>query len=282
MRKNLLVLILMVSIEAIGAQLSIPLTASIEGWSLFQTLDLNESTHHVQGIDYEAKTAWVTTVELENRKGFLIEFSLDSGRKLRSIEIQDGKRFHPGGISANAESLWIPIAEYRPHSTSIIQKRSKRTLQVEFQFQVPDHIGCLAVTPDQIIGGNWDSREFYIWDHKGNLLQKISSDTQNAYQDMKYDPPFVVASGLLADHTGAIDWLDLPSLKLSRRVPVGNTDRQLPLTREGMAIHRDQLLLLPEDEPSRVFIFHRQINGLTQTEDLKERKQASQPRSNAY
>ena len=54
---------------------------------------------------------------------------------------------------------------------------------------------------------------------------------------------------------GAIDWLELPSLHLARRVMAGFTDLQLPLTREGMAIHKDQLLFLPEDEPSRLFIF---------------------------
>jgi hypothetical protein len=231
----------------------------LAGWNLTHILNLEGPTNHVQGIDFEAQTAWVTSVDPKSRKGFLRVFSLDSGQMLRSVEIQDGVRFHPGGIAADATSVWIPVAEYRPNSTSVIQERDKRTLLVEFQFQLPDHIGCVAVTPEYLIGGNWDSRDFYVWDHKGRLIRKIASDTHNAYQDLKFDPPYLVASGLLPDHTGAIDWLEFPSLHLLRRVKVSNTERQVPLTNEGMAVHGDRLILLPEDEPSRLFIFRRKV-----------------------
>ena len=55
--------------------------------------------------------------------------------------------------------------------------------------------------------------------------------------------------------TGAIDWLDYPSLRLIRRVTVGQTSRGVPYTSEGMAIRGDRILLLPEDSPSRLFQF---------------------------
>ena len=229
----------------------------IPGWKLSRTLELKGPTYHVEGIDFDGHTLWVTSVDNERRKGFLQTFSMESGGILQSIEIQDSERYHPGGIAADGNSLWIPVAEYRAYSSSVIQQRDKNTLKLTFQFTVADHIGCVAVTPEYLIGGNWDSRMFYLWDHGGKLIRKISSSTRNAYQDLKFDPPYVVASGLLADRTGAIDWLSLPSLALSRRTRAGKTDRQVPLTREGMAIHHGQLLLLPEDEPSRLFIFRR-------------------------
>jgi Family of unknown function (DUF6454) len=190
-----------------------------------------------------------------NRKGYLREFSLTSGNLTKGIEVQQGERFHPGGIAVDAESLWFPVAEYRPNSASIIQMRNKRTLGLEFSFNVPDHIGCIAVTPESLVGGNWDSRDFYVWDRTGKLLRKAAANSGNAYQDMKFEGGLLVASGLLPDHTGAVDWLELPSFNLVKRLKFGNTERHASFTREGMAIRGKQLLLLPEDEPSRLFVF---------------------------
>src|SRR5215472_10628537 len=93
-------------------------------------LNLKGVTYHVQGIDSDDQTLWVTSVDTNRRKGYLHEFALDRGNLLRSVEVQDGERFHPGGISADASSIWMPVAEYRRDSTSVIQRRSKRTLEV--------------------------------------------------------------------------------------------------------------------------------------------------------
>jgi len=226
-------------------------------WELARVIDLAGPTYHVQGVDFDNTTLWLTSVDSNTRRGFLHTFALPTGEKLRTIEIQDAERFHPGGISGDGGSLWIPVAEYRTHSTSVIQKRNKGTLEIESQFRVPDHIGCLAVTPEFVIGGNWDSREFYFWDRSGKLVRQVPNPDRNAYQDMKFEAPYVVASGLLPDHSGAIDWLEFPSLRLVRRVATGNTDRKQPLSREAMAIHGDRLYLVPEDDPSRLFMFNK-------------------------
>lgn len=217
--------------------------------------ELHGKTHHVQGIDTDGVYLWVTSVDSAGRKGYLQEFLLEDGREIRSIELQDGERFHPGGIAADAESIWIPVAEYRANSSAVIQKRNKKTFALELQFTVPDHIGCIAVTPEFVIGGNWDSRDFYFWDHQGRLIRKVASETGNAYQDMKFRSDRVIASGGLQDHRGAIDWLELPSMHLVRRVIAGRTDRGASLTREAMTLFQDQLWMLPEDEQSRLFKF---------------------------
>jgi hypothetical protein len=60
---------------------------------------------------------------------------------------------------------------------------------------------------------------------------------------------------LLPDRTGAVDWLEFPILRLAKRVKMGNTDRGVPFTHEGMAIRNSELVLLPEDGPSRLFFF---------------------------
>ena len=160
-------------------------------------LPLQAKTAHVQGIDTDGNHLWVTSVDRASRKGFLQEFAVSDGRLERSVEIQDGHRFHPGGIAADVDSIWIPVAEYRAKSTAVIQRRNKRTLALESQYAVDDHIGCIAVTPKFLIGGNWDSRDFYFWEHQGKLIRKVSSTTGNAYQDIKFRDGHVVGSGTL-------------------------------------------------------------------------------------
>src|SRR5712691_11405768 len=125
-----------------------PSASSLDGLTLVRVLELKGVTYHVQGVDTDAKRLWVTSVDTPRRKGYLHEFSMMTGESLRVVEIQDAERFHPGGIASGAKSLWVPVAEYRAHSTSVIQRRSMRTLEIEFQFPVPDHIGCIAVTPE--------------------------------------------------------------------------------------------------------------------------------------
>lgn len=218
-------------------------------------LDLKGKLPHVQGIDLDDRHLWVTSVDAPARKGYLAEFALPSGEHVRSIELQDGPRFHPGGIAADADSIWIPVAEYRRQSSAVIQRRDKRTFAVKQQFEVADHIGCVAVNQDVIVGGNWDSRDLYVWDRSGKLLNKIANPTGNGFQDLKFDRATLVGSGLLPGRWSAIDWMDFPSLKQVRRVMLGKTDRGEPFAREGMAIRDGLVYLLPEDGPSRLFTF---------------------------
>ena len=232
-----------------------PSVESLEQLKQVRVLELKGETHHVQGVDVDHQRVWVTSVDSAARKGFLQEFSRETGALLKTIEVQDGNLFHPGGIAADETSLWMPVAEYTRNSSALIQRRNKQTLDLEFQFAVPDHIGCIAVSDQFLVGGNWDSRDFYIWDHEGKLVRKVPSTTSNAYQDLKFDSGYLVASGLLTDRSGAIDWIEFPSMKLARRVNAGKTDRGQMFTREGMAIRDGQLLLLPEDDSSRLFFF---------------------------
>jgi hypothetical protein len=238
-----------------AAALAAQQTSNLDTSMPVRQLALRADTHHVQGIDTDGTRLWVTAVAAAARKGYLFEFSLQDGSLTRSIELQDGERFHPGGLVTDSESIWIPIAEYRAHSTAVIQRRDKRTLALISQFSVADHIGCVAVTPEYVIGGNWDSKEFYVWNHDGTLVREVASQTGNAYQDLKFVSGKVVGSGTLAGRQGAVDWLELPAFQLSERKLVGNTEKGQAFTREGMTLFKGQLWFLPEDNASRLFVF---------------------------
>ncbi len=205
----------------------------------------------------EGRRLWVTAVDAPAKRGLLHEFLLPatgSAKLVRTIEIGRGERFHPGGFSADRSSLWIPIAEYRRQSSAIVERRNKKTLAVESEFEVPDHIGCLAAAKGRLYGGNWDSRQIYEWDFKGRLIQKRDNSTGNSFQDIKLTGGKLVGGGFTT--TGpAIDWIDPVTLKLLHRIPAGKTDRGVPFTREGLDLHGDRLYLLPEDDPSRLFLF---------------------------
>ncbi len=218
-------------------------------------LPLLATTAHVQGIDTDGRHLWVTAVDRPTSKGFLYCFALPDGRLEQTLEVQDGPRYHPGGLQLHAGSLWLPVAEYRRTSTALIQKRNAKTLALEFQFPVDDHIGCVAVTPDTVIGGNWDSRDFYVWDHQGKLLRKVPNTTGNSFQDLKFSRSQLVGSGTLPGNKPAIDWLNLPDFTQTLRLTAGNTDTGAPLTREGMTLWNDEIWFLPEDGASRLIVY---------------------------
>lgn len=222
-----------------------------------QVIALHSALQHVQGIDVDepAGWLWVSSVDRENRKGFLHLFDLKTGTLLRQVEAQEGDRFHPGGIALDGDTIWVPVAEYRRSSSSIIQQRRRDTLVLIRSFNVDDHIGCVAVGPDRLYGGNWDARQIYEWSRKGKQLARRDNPTAAAYQDWKFVDGMLAGGAVLGPGRGAIDWLDPGTLRLAKRMEAGVTDRKVRYTNEGMALRDGRLYLLPEDGPSRLFVF---------------------------
>ena len=54
---------------------------------------------------------------------------------------------------------------------------------------------------------------------------------------------------------GAIDWLSPTNYELQRRLSAHRTDLDVSFTNEGMTLRNGTLYLLPEDDPSRLFVF---------------------------
>lgn len=225
--------------------------------SLLRTVSLQGDTHHVQGIAVDEGRLYVTSVDRAARKGFLSLYDLQSGRLLRSVELQQGALFHPGGFDLDDNSLWIPVAEYRPASRAVIQRRSKQNLELLSSFEIPDHVGALALSPSSLTLVNWDARTFYTCSLDGKILLKRPNPNPTRYQDLKFRYGALVASGLWPKphKGGAVEWLDPETLAPLQSVPFALTDRGTPFTNEGMDLRDGMLYLLPEDAPSRLFVF---------------------------
>ncbi len=229
-------------------------TSGIAGARLVETLPLNGTLYHVQGVDLDQHHVWVTSVDITAKKGYLHQFDRSTGNFERQVELNDGPRFHPGGFSVAGDSIWVPVAEYRPASTAVLLELDKATLKVKRRIDVTDHLGCVAVTGSgELIAGNWGSRKLYVFDRAGKQIRVEENPSANQFQDIKFVDGKLVGGGNTTKTAGAVEWLDWPSLKSVRIAASGTTDRGRLFTAEGMALKGRDLYLTPEDGPSRLF-----------------------------
>jgi hypothetical protein len=219
-----------------------------------KVIELTGDVGHVQGIAVEGNRAWISWVDQKSKSGTLAEFDLATGKMVKSAVLQKGEQYHPGGISLDGDFVLVPVAEYKANSSAVIQRRNKNTLALDSEFAVADHIGCVAVDAERIYGGNWDTRQIYTWDRHGRAVSKLDNSAGNRTQDMQFIGGQLIAGGLRGSG-GAVDWLDPGDLHLIRRIRAGKSDRGVVLTHEGMAMSGGKLYLLPEDGPSRVFVY---------------------------
>jgi hypothetical protein len=236
-------------------QTAAPAVVGVEGARLADVQMLEGTLYHVQGIALDREHIWVTSVDAENKRGYVHQFTRATRKFERQVDVTEGDLFHPGGLSVSGESIWVPVAEYRPDSSAVLLELDKRTLKVKRRIPVKDHLGCVAVTPDGLIAGNWSSRKFYVFNREGKQTRVIDNPSANQYQDIKFVDGMLVASGNFTRTTGAVDWYAWPSMKKVRSVQVGVTDRGRVYTAEAMALEGKDLYLLPEDGPSRLFHF---------------------------
>lgn len=221
-----------------------------------KVIELQAPIDHPQGIEVAGGRLWVTWVDRKARTGHLGEFDLATGKLLRSVPVHRGERYHPGGLSAEGGSLWLPVAEYKRDGSTVIERRSMKTLEIESEFEVPDHIGCVAAAAGRLYGANWDARRIYTWDRTGRLLGARENPSGTRFQDLKFADGLLVGGGLRVNG-GSIDWLDVADLRLIERLRAGKTDRGVAFTNEGMALADGRVYLLPEDSPGRLFVFAR-------------------------
>ena len=107
---------------------------------------------HPQGITKwgEDDASWlVSTVHPQSERGELIVVGAD-GSILAAVDVTDGERFHPGGMSADRTGCWVAVAEYRPDSTTVVH-RFDRDLNIVTSFPFGDHLGAICELDDNTL-----------------------------------------------------------------------------------------------------------------------------------
>jgi hypothetical protein len=195
-----------------GAPRDDPLVDAIEQtsratpWEIVRRVPLDFQTHHPQGFARVGERLYMTSVEIIEPtqrypqpiggydrtpgKGVahLFELSLD-GRLLGHTTLGEDIIYHPGGLDYDGESLWVPVAEYRPNSRSIVYRVDPDTLRAEEVFRVNDHIG--GIVRDRIDGElhgvSWGSRRFYTWTAQGREKERTLNPQHYVdFQDCEY------------------------------------------------------------------------------------------------
>ena len=240
----------------------------IEHAQLLGTLALKGKLHHVQGVDLDSRHIWVTSVDSHAHRGYLQQFDRASGQLLQRLELTDGPRYHPGGLSVVNHSIWVAVSEYRAKSSAVLEEIDIDSLQIHRKIAVADHLGCVAASDRRLVAGNWDSKRIYIIDLTNEQpMQIVRNPTPTHYQDMKLVDGQLVAGGTVNRHGGTIDWIEYPSMKVVRTLHSGPAGRHIPIspaalyTGEGMALQGRELYLLPESRHSRLFHFRLDAPG---------------------
>ncbi len=81
------------------------------------------------------------------------------------MTLGEGEIYHPGGIDYDGEWLWVPVAEYRPNSASILYRVDPSTLEATEVLRFQDHIGGIIRDSESnsLHGVSWGSGRFYHW-----------------------------------------------------------------------------------------------------------------------
>jgi len=222
---------------------------------LIQQVPLQFATYHVQGLELTEQFYFVTSVDKEQKRGWLFKIDRQNANLNSTIELTDRTLIHPGGLQFDGHYLWIPNAEYKSQGRTMIYGVDPDSLEICTSFPVDDHIGAIASDGKNLLYGvNWDALHFYIWDFDGHQLNKVDSPTSMAYQDIKYFAGKLLCSGH-EDDDSAIDVIDPENWTLVKRIDLPQDAWKNTLSREGMTFDGN-LYFLPDDGPySRILIF---------------------------
>lgn len=222
-------------------------------WTPTGKVSLRFPTFHTEGLAVTPEHLFLSSVQVTEPtqkfpspqggydrtpgKGIGHLFVMDrQGNLQKDIVLGEGDMYHPGGIEFDGTDVWVPVAQYRPNSSSIVYRINADTLDVQRAFDVPDHIGGIVMdrATGHLVGNNWGSRRFYDWSVRGQL----SSTWDNPgffvdHQDCQYaefrkmvcsgvaNLPQTPAAGGTAKtyELGGIALIDLAAQRVLREVP---------------------------------------------------------------
>ena len=234
-------------------------------WRIEDRLKLDFDTHHPQGLVKIEDHYYLSTVQMpawfKPGKGYLIKFD-EKGRQLAKISLGDSRRYHPGGIDFDGESIWVSVAEYRPNSSTKVYRVDEKSMEAELAFTVDDHVGAITRDPEsgELWGATWDSERILRWNEDGELQEsRPNSERSINYQDWKFAGDDYILSSGVRSRNGGLDLVDsenkeiLSKVPLALRSPDGKPMTQNPMTfrysDEGL-----KLYVIPDDDSSELFV----------------------------
>jgi Family of unknown function (DUF6454) len=185
-------------------------------WNQVAAIKVGFKTFHPQGMVKIGENFFVSSVDIleptkrfpESRDGYdrdtgkgqghLFKIGPD-GKLLADLTLGEGSVYHPGGIDFDGAFIWVPVAEYRPNSQSIIYKVDPNTMKAVEVFRFKDHVGGIVHDKENksLHGVSWGSRRFYAWplgadgrisnpDAKPEELRVMNPAQYIDYQDCHY------------------------------------------------------------------------------------------------
>jgi hypothetical protein len=246
-------------------------------WTRVAAVPIAFRTFHPQGMVKIGETVLVSSVEVIDReagKGVGHLFKIDmTGHLVADLRLGEGAIYHPGGIDYDGESIWVPVAEYRPDSHSIVYRVDPAAMKAAEVFRVDDHIGAIAHNVDDhtLHGVSWGSRRFYRWTLRGNGKGRTLNPSHYVdYQDCKYvGRRRMLCTGVTeirqtADaapfRLGGLDLVDLEDGRPLHQVPVLLwTSGGLDMTHNPVWIEASaaglRAYFMPEDDRSTLYIY---------------------------
>lgn len=212
-------------------------------------------------------------------------FKMDkTGKLLAKVQLGEGAIYHPGGIDFDGRHVWVPTAEYRPNSASIVYRVDPQTMKAEEMFRFKDHVGGIVHNTDDksLHGVSWGSRRLYAWpiDSAGKPTNLAQSPEQLRvmnralyidYQDCHYiGGSKMLCSGLNnyrvspeapVFRLGGIEIVDLKTNRAIWQGPVelwspisGLPMTQNPFWIEPM-VNGLRAYFMPDDDKSTLFVY---------------------------
>lgn len=127
-------------------------------WRLTDRVAIAFRTFHPQGLVKIGGAFFVSSVEVTVRTkplpdgrgdfdrdtgagvGHLFKFDA-AGTLLGDLKLGDAAMYHPGGIDYDGTNIWIPVAEYRPNSRSIVYRVDPVTMKATEVFRFDPQSG---------------------------------------------------------------------------------------------------------------------------------------------
>jgi hypothetical protein len=250
-------------------------------WTRVAAIAVAFPTFHPQGMVKVGDAFLVSSVEVHDREagkgvGHLFKIAAN-GALIADRTLGEGTIYHPGGIDFDGQSVWVPVAEYRPDSRTIVYRVDPQSMKATEVLRVADHIGAVVYDTDArtLHGISWGSRRFYQWTMNGRGEWPAPTRRDNVshyldYQDCKYVGHHQMACGGVTElraspdsppfRLGGIDLVDLNDGRPVHQSPVLLwTPAGLDMTHNPVWFEAApaglRAYFMPEDDRSTIYVY---------------------------